>query len=75
VTVGAGYAVLLGSALVQLCHTVENRSDRFYARCDSPVQYVPLVGGPTTSVTSVTLVLMARLYGRPRRHDKLRSLQ
>jgi hypothetical protein len=44
VTIGAGYGVLLGAGLTQLCHTVENRSDRFYARCDSPTQYVPLVG-------------------------------
>lgn len=36
--------MLAGTAYVGLCHVVENRSVRFYQRCDSPIQYLPLTG-------------------------------
>jgi lysylphosphatidylglycerol synthetase-like protein (DUF2156 family) len=61
VTVGAGYAVLFGAALVQLCHTVENRSDRFYARCNSPIQRFPLVG----IIVLVVGYVIAHRSGKP----------
>jgi hypothetical protein len=44
VTVGAVCGMVAGTAYTGLCHIVENRSDRFYSRCDSPIQYLPLRG-------------------------------
>ena len=44
VTVLAVCGVLAGTALTGLCHVAENRSDLFYSRCDSPIQYLPLTG-------------------------------
>jgi hypothetical protein len=36
--------VLAGAGLTGLCHVAENRSYRFYDRCDSAIQYLPLTG-------------------------------
>jgi hypothetical protein len=61
VTIGAGYGVFLGTALTQLCHTAENRSDRFYARCDSPIQYAPLAG----FIVLIVGYVIAHRVGKP----------
>ena len=42
-TVLAVVGVLFGTGITGLCHVAENRSVRFYHRCDS-MQYVPLTG-------------------------------
>ena len=44
VTALAVLGVLAGTAYVGACHIVENRSVRFYSRCDSLIQYLPLTG-------------------------------
>jgi hypothetical protein len=44
VTVLAVCGVLAGTVYVGACHIVENRSVRFYSRCDSAIQYLPLTG-------------------------------
>jgi hypothetical protein len=44
VTVLAVFGVLAGTAIGGQCHVAENRSVRFYARCDSAIQYLPLTG-------------------------------
>ena len=44
VTVLAVCGVLAGTAIGGLCHVAENRSVRFYTRCDSAIRYLPLTG-------------------------------
>ena len=36
--------VLFGYGVTGLCHVAENRSYRYYHRCDSAIQYLPLAG-------------------------------
>ena len=44
VTVLVVVGVLFGYGITGLCHVAENRSVRFYRRCDSAIQYLPLTG-------------------------------
>jgi hypothetical protein len=52
--------VLFGTGITGLCHVAENRSVRFYHRCDS-MQYVPLAG----LLVVIGGYVIAHFTGRP----------